>query len=53
VVDEGKGFDAAGRSSDGKGLVSIRDRVAANNGSFEIESTPGQGTEATVEFLLS
>ena len=53
VVDEGKGFDTASRSSEGKGLVSIRDRVAANNGSFEIESTPGQGTEATVEFLLS
>jgi len=53
VVDNGKGFDTAGRSSDGKGLVSIRDRVAAQNGSFEIESTPGQGTEATVEFLLS
>jgi signal transduction histidine kinase len=53
VVDKGKGFDAQNKSCDGKGLVSIRDRVAANNGSFEIESTPGQGTEATVEFLLS
>jgi len=53
VVDKGKGFDTQSKSSDGKGLVSIRDRVAANNGSFEIESTPGQGTEATVEFLLS
>jgi signal transduction histidine kinase len=33
--------------------VSIRDRVSANNGRIEIESAPGQGTEATVEFLLS
>jgi len=53
VVDDGKGFDTDSKSCDGKGLVSIRDRVAANNGSFEIESIPGKGTEATVEFLLS
>jgi signal transduction histidine kinase len=53
VVDNGKGFDMSGKSGDGKGLISIRDRVAANNGTFEIESTPGQGTEASVEFLLS
>jgi len=53
VVDNGKGFDTSGRSGDGKGLVSIRDRVTAYSGRFEIESTPGEGTEATVEFLLS
>lgn len=53
VVDNGKGLDTSGKSGDGKGLVSIRDRVAANNGRFELESVPGQGTEATIEFLLS
>ena len=53
VVDNGKGFDTNSKSCDGKGLVSIRDRVTANNGRFEIESIPGEGTEATVEFLLS
>jgi signal transduction histidine kinase len=53
VVDNGKGFDTTGKTGNGKGLVSIHDRVAAYNGTFEIESTPGQGTEATVEFLLS
>lgn len=53
VVDNGKGFDTSGKSGDGKGLVSIRERVAANNGIFDLESTPGQGTEASVEFLLS
>ena len=52
VVDNGKGFDAQGKLGDGKGLVSIRDRVTANNGRFEIESTSGEGTDATVEFLL-
>lgn len=53
VVDNGKGFDVSGKAGDGKGLISIRDRVAANNGTIEIESTPGQGTEVSVEFLLS
>jgi two-component system, NarL family, sensor kinase len=53
VVDNGKGFDTSGKAGGGKGLISIHDRVAANKGRFEIESTPGQGTEATVEFLLS
>lgn len=53
VEDNGKGFDTSGRAGDGKGLVSIRDRVTANNGRFEIESEPGKGTDATVEFLLS
>lgn len=53
VVDNGKGFDTKGISGNGKGLISIRDRVAANNGTFEIESSKGQGTEVTVEFLLS
>lgn len=53
VVDNGKGFDTTGKTGDGKGLISIRDRVAANNGRFEIESTPGEGTDATIEFLLS
>lgn len=53
VVDNGKGFDTTAHVANGKGLVSIRDRVAANKGRFEIESTPGQGTETSVEFLLS
>lgn len=53
VVDNGKGFETKSISGDGKGLVSIHDRVTANNGRFEIESTPNEGTEATVEFLLS
>jgi two-component system, NarL family, sensor kinase len=52
VVDNGKGFDTGVKTGDGKGLVSIRDRVSANNGRFDLESAPGQGTEATVEFLV-
>jgi len=52
VVDNGKGFDTSIKRGEGKGLISITDRVAANNGRFDIESSPGQGTEATIEFLL-
>ena len=52
VVDNGKGFDTTIKRGDGKGLISIQDRVTANNGRFDIESSPGQGTEATIEFLL-
>ncbi len=52
VVDNGKGFDTQACQGFGKGLVSIRDRVAANNGRFDIESILNEGTEATIEFLL-
>lgn len=51
VSDDGQGYDSS-RKASGKGLESIRDRVSANNGRFEIWSKPGEGTEATVEFLL-
>ena len=53
VVDNGKGFDTSGNPGDGKGLVSIRERVLANNGRFELASVPGEGTDATIEFFLS
>jgi signal transduction histidine kinase len=52
VIDNGKGFDSSDKSGTGKGLVSIRERVASTNGRFDMESSPGHGTEATVEFLL-
>ena len=53
VVDNGKGFDTKCNPCEGKGLFVIRDRVTAYNGTFELESTPGHGTEASIEFLLS
>ena len=57
VRDEGVGFDfaaaaAAGTPSGGIsskfGLFSIRERMRALDGSFEIHSVPGQGTTATL-----
>jgi two-component system, NarL family, sensor kinase len=53
VMDNGKGFDTSVPTGGGKGLVSIRDRVTAMNGTFEIWSKPGEGTETTAEFLVS
>lgn len=52
VVDNGKGFDTAANPGEGKGIVSIRDRVASTNGRFDLESSPGHGTEASVELFL-
>jgi signal transduction histidine kinase len=56
VRDEGGGFDvraaAAGTAASGSsskfGLFSIRERMQALGGSFEIESAPGQGVTATL-----
>ncbi|MCS6304169.1 MAG: response regulator [Nitrospira sp.] len=58
VRDEGAGFDlaAAGTPSGGIsskfGLFSIRERMRALGGSFEIESALGQGTTATLMLPL-
>lgn len=52
VIDNGSGFDTSS-SSEGKGLVSIKNRVDSFNGRFDIWSKSGEGTEATIEFLLS
>jgi signal transduction histidine kinase len=56
IRDEGVGFDvtaaaaatASGESSSKFGLFSIRERMHALGGSFEIESAPGQGVTATL-----
>lgn len=52
VIDDGVGFDVAaadGPAAVGKyGLFSIRERLEALGGRFEIESQPGRGTRATL-----
>ena len=62
VRDEGAGFDvtaaaaavgtASGGTSSKFGLFSIRERMTALGGSFDIESAPGQGTVATLTLPL-
>ena len=52
VRDEGIGFDPTGGStialSSKFGLFSIRERMKALGGTFELESAPGKGTTATL-----
>lgn len=51
VQDDGKGFDTAAETS-GTGLNNIRTRVAAVNGTMNIHSSPGEGTEVDVEIKI-
>ena len=46
VVDNGVGFDAAGKSL-GAGLTNIQDRIGAFGGTVRIDSRPGEGTRLT------
>lgn len=49
VHDNGKGFDeTAVAVTKSFGLVGMRERVAMMNGSFELDSKPGQGTRIRV-----
>jgi len=53
VEDDGAGFDPAGRSAapaghQGFGLFNIKERLNHLGGRLEIDSTPGQGTKATL-----
>jgi signal transduction histidine kinase len=55
VVDHGKGFDHINGDpfdSEGFGLFSIRERISALGGRFEITSKPDQGTTATLFWPL-
>lgn len=47
VADDGRGIED-GRSSEGYGLVGMRERVELLGGSLEIESAPGRGTRVRV-----
>ena len=54
VTDDGKGFEVSGEHKErkGKGLENIRDRVVAMNGTFDVWSKPGQGTEISAEIQI-
>jgi signal transduction histidine kinase/ActR/RegA family two-component response regulator len=56
VSDHGAGFDVArlrGDCSDRFGLLSIRERMAAIGGSFDIQSEQGKGTIASLHLPLT
>ncbi len=49
IADDGSGFDLAHANGRGVGLASMRERVAAYNGSLDITSAPGA---TTVEAII-
>jgi len=51
VQDDGCGFDEK-KIKRGIGLKNIQDRVASYNGKLDIASSPGNGTETTIELKV-
>ena len=48
IADDGRGFDVNSASSDGLGLISMRERVESVGGGLEIQSTPASGTRLRI-----
>jgi signal transduction histidine kinase len=56
VIDRGKGFDTSGMeagSAEGFGLFSMRERLIHIDGSIEVDSSPGRGTQVTIDVPLA
>lgn len=55
IRDHGKGFPLEALAPPGAhfGLTTMRERVASLGGSFELQSSPGAGTEVTVTIPLT
>lgn len=49
IKDDGVGFDKSKKGS-GVGLMNMKTRAALFNGTLEIETAPGKGTELVVQF---
>jgi len=52
VRDDGRGFDPQIQPSSSHGLLGMRYRVAAEGGSFKVDSAPGRGTRLTARLPL-
>jgi PAS domain S-box-containing protein len=48
ILDDGVGFPTEGRRSDQLGIGIMHERAAAIQATFELESTPGHGTQMTL-----
>jgi len=54
IEDDGVGFDVAkAMMAEGIGLISMRERVAFVGGTFELSSTPGEGTRIEARVPLT
>jgi NarL family two-component system sensor histidine kinase LiaS len=49
LADDGCGFDASIKKSQGMGLRSIRERVSSIHGTVQVQSAPGHGTRILVQ----
>ncbi len=47
IVDEGRGFDILENSTQGLGLISMRERARLLGGTFSVQSFPGRGAVLT------
>lgn len=55
ITDPGRGFDTSILSNDpsaANGILLLRDRLVLMRGNIKIESTPGKGTKAVIEFPM-
>jgi signal transduction histidine kinase len=52
IVDNGQGFDRSHLDRTGFGLRGMQERVAALNGTFELETEPGQGCRIQIDMPL-
>jgi len=52
VRDDGRGMDVEEKERGGFGLFSMRERVALVNGTFSLESRPGNGTRVVATVAL-
>ena len=56
VTDDGTGFDVASRPGQNEGhfgLAGVHQRVSNLGGTFDLRSSPGKGTTATVTIQLT
>jgi signal transduction histidine kinase len=49
IRDNGRGLPSVQNSSQGFGLLGMRERVASLKGSFHLHTEPGQGVEISIE----
>jgi two-component system sensor histidine kinase UhpB len=49
VRDDGKGFDPSHTYTQGLGLLGMKERVRALEGSIDVTSAPGEGTLLALE----
>ena len=52
MQDDGRGFDPD-TVTYGTGFTNIRNRISAYNGKISVYSSPGAGTEVTIEIELT